>query len=211
MRHNLTIDGPAFRLRPVSLEDAGFIAQLRADPERGRYLHPAPSGLDPEERVGAQTRWLETYFERAEDYYFIIENRATGQPEGTAGIYNVDPLARDAEWGRWVLRRGSLAAAESACLIYDAGFRWLELDSLYCRTICEDAAAVAFHDSFGLTRARLLPAYLDGMDAIESRLTRTRWAGLYQGVEAKALRAAASNRPDALQGRFVLRHFGMKA
>ncbi len=39
MRHSLTIDGPAFRLRPVCIEDAAFIAALRADPERGRYLH----------------------------------------------------------------------------------------------------------------------------------------------------------------------------
>jgi RimJ/RimL family protein N-acetyltransferase len=211
MRHNLTIDGPAFRLRPVCLEDAGFIAQLRADPERSRYLHPAPPGLDPEERTIAQARWLETYFERAGDYYFILENRTTGEPEGTAGIYNVDPLARDAEWGRWVLRRRSLAAVESACLVYHAGFRWLYLDSLYCRTIRENAAAVAFHDSFGLTRARVLPAYLDGMDAIESRLTATRWMALREGVEGKALRAAAWSRPDAPEGRSISHHFGMKA
>jgi RimJ/RimL family protein N-acetyltransferase len=211
MRHNLIIDGPAFRLRPACLEDAGFIAQLRADPERSRYLHPARPGLDPEERSKAQAQWLETYFERADDYYFIVENRTTGEPEGTAGIYNVDALARDAEWGRWVLQRRSLGAVESACLIYRAGFHSLNLDSLYCRTICENSAAIAFHDSFGLTRARRLPAYLDGMDAIESRLTRTRWTALREGVEGKALRAAAWGRPEVSQGVSIPHHFGMKA
>lgn len=103
-------------------------------------------------------------------------------------------LERDAEWGRWILRRGSLAALESACLIYRAGFEMLDLDSIYCRTICENASALAFHDSFGMERSGLLPGYLDGLDAIQCRLTRARWLTLRDGVEAKALRAAAWSR-----------------
>jgi RimJ/RimL family protein N-acetyltransferase len=197
MRHSLTIDGPAFRLRPVCIGDAAFISQLRADPERGRYLHRGPDG------AVAQRGWLNTYFDRKDDYYFLIENRVTGAPEGTAGIYNggwsiegnTNRLQRDAEWGRWILRRGSLAALESACLIYRAGFEMLDLDSIYCRTICENASALAFHDSFGMQRGRMLAGYLHGLDAIECRLTRTRWLALRDGVEAKALRAAAWSRP----------------
>lgn len=202
MRHSLTIDGPAFRLRPVRREDAEFIAQLRSDPERCRYLHRAPPG------TSAQEKWLAEYFERSGDYYFLIENRATRLPEGTAGIYNAgwsidggtDRLQRDAEWGRWVLRRGSLAALESACLVYRLGFEMLDLDSIYCRTILENASALAFHESFGLERGRVLPGFLESgarrLDAIECRLTRARWMALRDGVERKALRAAAwSQRP----------------
>jgi RimJ/RimL family protein N-acetyltransferase len=248
VRHSLIIDGPAFRLRPVRTEDAAFIAELRADPERCRYLHRGPAG------AVWQRRWLEAYFERQDDYYFLIENRATGLPEGTVGIYNAgwsidgrtDRLQRDAEWGRWVLRRGSLAALESACLLYRVGFETLDLDSIYCRTILENASALAFHDSFGMERGRVLPGYLEreartsdaerntrgldaerntrgldaergtrdldaergtrdldaergtrDLDAMECRLTRAGWMALREGVEAKALRAAAwSRRPQ---------------
>jgi RimJ/RimL family protein N-acetyltransferase len=131
VRHSLTIDGPAFRLRPVRIADAAFIAELRADPERARYLHRGPAG------EVSQRRWLESYFERRDDFYFLIENQATGAPEGTVGIYNAGwsiegrtgRLQRDAEWGRWILRRGSLAALESACLVYRAGFEMLDFDS----------------------------------------------------------------------------------
>ena len=81
----------------------------------------------------AQRRWLTGYFERPADYYFLIENRGTGQREGTAGIYNLDRIF--AEWGRWIVRAGSLAALESACLIYRVGFEVLGLESIYCPTI----------------------------------------------------------------------------
>ena len=189
MRHSITLEGPAYRLRPVTLDDAAFIVELRSDPVRSRYLHRIPGG------VAAQRRWLEDYFTRPGDYYFIIENRATGQREGAAGIYNVDPLAGDAEWGRWIIRPGSLAAVESACLIYRVGFEILKLESIYCRTIAENFSAVAFHDSFGVQREHILEQYfeLDGrkLDAVQGRLTRTRWQALPERVTQTLARAAA--------------------
>jgi RimJ/RimL family protein N-acetyltransferase len=213
MRHSLTIDGPAFRLRPVRIADAAFIAELRADPERGRYLHHGPAG------AVCQRGWLETYFERQDDYYFLIENRETGAPEGTVGIYNAGwsiggggQLQRDAEWGRWILRRGSLAAVESACLVYRMGFEMLDLDSVYCRTIVENASALAFHDSFGMERGRVLPGYLHALDAIQCRLTRPRWLALRDGLEAKAARAAGwSQRPQPVAQTLGYRYFGASA
>jgi RimJ/RimL family protein N-acetyltransferase len=188
MRHNLGIEGSAFRLRPVRLEDAGFIVELRSDPERGRYLHRGATDAP------AQEQWLRTYFKTPGDFYFIVENRSTGAAEGTAGIYNLNASRRDAEWGRWIMRRGSLAALESACLIYRLAFENLDLACLYCRTIVENASALAFHDSFGVERVRRLPRYFQGdarpLDAVEGRLTRARWLAIRDSTEAKAARAA---------------------
>jgi RimJ/RimL family protein N-acetyltransferase len=189
VRHSLEIDGSAFRLRPVRLEDAAFIVELRSDPERGRYLHRGCTG------TSSQEEWLRKYFKTPGDFYFIIENRFSGTREGTAGIYNVDPTHRGAECGRWILRRGSLAAVESACLVYRLGFEQLALDALYCRTIAENASALAFHDSFGVERVCRLPRYFEWegrpLDAIEGRLTRRRWLGMRDAMEAKAARAAS--------------------
>jgi RimJ/RimL family protein N-acetyltransferase len=181
------MDGHAYRLRPVEMEDAAFILELRADRDRSRYLQRVSNNLE------AQRRWLESYFERPGDYYFLIENRGTGQREGTAGIYNLDRIF--AEWGRWIVRAESLAALESACLIYRVGFEVLGLESMYCRTIAEDTAAVEFHRSFGLKRTRTLPRYFEfngkHLDAVEMRLTRPQWDSISEKTEGKAARAAA--------------------
>jgi len=176
------MDGNAFRLRPVKMEDAAFILELRADRERSRYLHRVSSDIN------GQKRWMAAYFERPRDYYFIIENRETGEREGTAGIVGN-------EWGRWIVRAGSLAALESACLIYRVGFEVLGLDSMLCRTITENTAAVEFHRSFNLEEVRTLPRYfeLDGrlLDAVEMRLTRAQWAAIRGGVERRTACLAA--------------------
>ncbi|HEY4361778.1 MAG TPA: GNAT family N-acetyltransferase [Bryobacteraceae bacterium] len=189
MRHSLTVEGHAFRLRPVELSDAGFIVELRTDPLRNRYIHRG--AVD----VRAQEDWLEEYFQRPGDYYFVIENRSTREREGTVGIYDLDLEARAAEWGRWIVRSGSLAALESACLVYSAAFDVLDLDSVYCRTILENKPALAFQDSFGVERTRLLPRYFERngrwMDAVEGRLTRARWMAMRENTMAKAARAAA--------------------
>ena len=194
MRHNLIVEGPAFRLRPVELGDAGFILELRSDPLRNRYIHRGAADLR------AQQKWIEQYFHRAGDYYFIIENRLSGDPEGTVGIYDLDPVAQTAEWGRWIVRSGSLAALESACLVYSTAFDMLDLESVYCRTILENKSALAFQDSFGVERTRLLPRYFERngrrLDAVEGRITRARWRKLRENTLAKAARAAAWSAPQ---------------
>jgi RimJ/RimL family protein N-acetyltransferase len=193
LQHELTVEGHAFRLRPAELADAAFILRLRMDPQRNRYIHRGASDL------AAQQEWLEQYFTRPDDYYFVIENRATGEPEGTIGIYDVDPEAQTAEWGRWIVRSGSLAALESACLMYSIAFDLLDLEAVYCRTILENKSALAFQDSFGVERTCLLPRYFERkgrfLDAVEGRLTRARWSSLRENTLAKAARAAAWSLP----------------
>ena len=167
MRHDVVIEGEAFRLRPVARSDAGFIHDLRTS-QRAIYLHPTPDGIQ------RQTQWLNAYFERPDDYYFAIERRDYRPiPEGTIGLYNIDPTARQAEWGRWVLRSGSLAATESAWLLYHFGFDQLELAEMYCRTVQENRAVVSIHNSFGLETAG---TEIDGdLVLVRQRLTRTAW------------------------------------
>ena len=184
MRHEMRIEGENFRLRPVTIEDAAFIIELRTNPERSRLIHPiSPS-------VSDQECWLEQYFERSGDYYFIIEHNNTARPEGTIGIYDLDTTRMCAEWGRWIVRPGSIAAIESAVLIYKVAFTLLDLEMVYCRTPAENARVVLFHKIFGLTSAVKLPAHfkLNGIayDAIEQRMTREVWQKSQAAWEAKA-------------------------
>jgi RimJ/RimL family protein N-acetyltransferase len=79
----------------------------------------------------------------------------------------------------------------------------LDLEHVYCRTILENKSALAFQDSFGVERTRVLPRYFRAggerngrlLDAVEGRLTRARWNTLRENTLAKAARAAAWSLP----------------
>jgi RimJ/RimL family protein N-acetyltransferase len=166
LRHEVAREGHRFRIRPIRSEDAAFVLSLRNDPQRARFLGPTS------DRVEDQVAWLNTYFDRPDDWYWIVEDGRTGAPEGTIGLY-----ARQgprAEWGRWILREGSVAAVESALLVYRFAFDELALDEVFCRTIEENLAVVSFHESCGLERGGTLPL-ADGRLAVEQRLTAARW------------------------------------
>ena len=186
MRHDFSLDGRAFRLRPVGIDDAEFIVELRAgDPERTRFLHPVPPD------ILAQREWLSRYLERDNDYYWVVEGLATRVAEGLVGIYDVNPVARTGEWGRWVVRKGSLAAPESALLIYRTAFEQLKLTSIYCITVAENRRVLSFHDSCGLKRAATLPAYftLGGgqrFDAVKHLCEAADWPAVRSRLEPQA-------------------------
>jgi RimJ/RimL family protein N-acetyltransferase len=173
VRHDLTLEGSTLRLRPVTDADAEFIVALRGDPNLSRFLHATST------RVQDQLDWLRLYYERPDDYYFVIERRGSDRPEGLVALYDIDTERGSGEWGRWILKAGSLAAAESAWLIYRCAFERLELREVYCRTVAENRSVVSFHDSCGLPGRTLLPAHfaLGGrrLDAIEHRMDREAW------------------------------------
>lgn len=188
MRHDLTIEGEAFRLRPVTLDDAQFILDLRVDPERNRFIHPTPNDIE------LQKRWLDGYFAKPGEYYFIIESKSSGRREGTIGVYSIDPEQLCGEWGRWVILADSIAGLESAVLIYRTAFEVLGLNMLYARTALVNKHVVAFHDACGLERYAILPGFLNlqsgPADAVEHRITRELWNKLKPPLEEKAHRMA---------------------
>lgn len=184
MRHDLTLEGPGFRLRPVGDDDAQFILGLRTDPALGRFLHATSSS------IGGQLAWMSRYYERPGDYYFVVEQRKSLDLEGVIAVYDLDSERRSAEWGRWILRHGSLAAVESALLIYRAAFDTLKLDETYSRTVADNQAVVSFHDSCGIESRKILPGHFDiagkRVDAVEHRLHKTQWAAVEQRLASLA-------------------------
>lgn len=154
MKHDLRVEGVGYRLRPIRLEDAKFVIDIRLeDRDRNQYIHK----ISP--RLAIQKEWLQRYFEREGDFYFVVENKITGKPEGLIGIY--DLKSGRAEWGRWVIKKGSLATAESLDLLFKVAFNTLNLDELYCRTICENDRVVSLHDSLPQLRRGILKNFLE--------------------------------------------------
>lgn len=172
MRHNITLGGFSYRLRPAVLSDSPFIVELRTNPDLSKYIHRIST------RIEDQENWFRDYETREGDYYFIIENR-NGEPEGTIGLYDVDDNNRTGEWGRWVLLPNSKAATESAWLLYRVVFERLKLENVYCRTIADNAKTVSFHDSSGLVRRSELTNHFElngnSYTAIEHYLSREKW------------------------------------
>jgi RimJ/RimL family protein N-acetyltransferase len=183
VRHDLHRAGSAFRLRPVTCDDAAFIVALR---ERGGpYINRGATSVDE------QREWLSHYFAREGDYYFVVETRDNARRAGLVGIYDVHDGG--AEWGRFVLEPGSPAAVESALLVYDIAFEDLALDRIRCRTLAANARVVAFHDSCGLTRT---PGEViiehDGVakPAIEHSMAREAWPQARERMARIAARVA---------------------
>jgi RimJ/RimL family protein N-acetyltransferase len=187
LRHDVRLDGFAFRLRPVDRDDAAAIVELRRDPARSRFIHETDPSIE------AQVAWLDEYFGRPGDHYWAVERMSDDHVEGFVGIYDLD--GDRAEWGRWVLRPGSLAAPESAWLVHEAGFGPLGLTSLITRTLSENRSVVAFHERCGAEIVGTLPGYATigdtRHDAVEARMTRARWAAAGPRLQVMAQRAAA--------------------
>ncbi|MFL5339445.1 MAG: GNAT family N-acetyltransferase [Gemmataceae bacterium] len=173
MGHDIHLAGHAFALRPIRLSDAALVVELRADADRTRHLNSIT------QTVTAQEAYLAAYLTRENDYYFVIEDRATGRAEGLIGLYGVDPQAGRGEAGRWILRHGSLAAVESALLIYRVAFERLQLDEVLCLTTTDNTRVVSFHDSCGLERRNVRPRDVQigerWCDRQEHVLTRQHW------------------------------------
>jgi RimJ/RimL family protein N-acetyltransferase len=183
LRHDLSLDGYGFRLRPVCDEDVPFILSLRTDPTLSRYIHH--TSQDP----SAQLLWLKDYYQRPGDFYFIIETRDNGRPEGTVGLYRFEESARSAEWGRWLLKSGSLAGVESVWLIYRMAFDELGLSSVRSRTLIANEKVLSLHDACGCRRRGTVR--IGEETFVEHELCRAGWASLRPDLETKAERIAA--------------------
>ncbi len=190
MRHELTINGHRYMLRPVDTGDAAFITGLRCNPELNAYINSTSN------RIEDQVAWIERYFERPGDWYFIIVDRRTNERDGAIGIYDYEPETRVAEWGRWIVRPGSLAAVESALLIYRAAFEALALRAVFCRTVAENKRVVSFHDSTGVPRRGLLEKHVQiagcTFDSVEHYLDRKTWESVRPNLDRIAQRFAST-------------------
>ena len=171
MRHSLTAEKFGVRLRPVAMADAAFIVWLRnLDHAVGRVGDSAAG-------VAGQQKWLEAYFAREGDYYFIAETPG-GIPAGTYSLYNV--AGQSAEAGRWIMRPGVTAALPSGFALYDIAFRQLQFSELVGTTVSTNLPVLSLNRKFGWRQTRVETAaqIIGGqpVDLIHFVLTPSAWA-----------------------------------
>ena len=170
MRHTLEIEGFNVRLRPVRLEDAAFIVWLRnLDHVRGRVGDTALN-------VAGQEAWLQKYFEREGDYYFVAETPG-GIPVGTHGLY--DLANGSAEKGRQAVRPEVMVGVTVAILATDIGFNQLGLREIRSNTVSTNQNVISLHRKSGFKQVGVLRDHqiIDGkpVDLIQFLLTPEDW------------------------------------
>jgi len=144
MEHQLSVSGRAFKLKPINRSHADFVFRLRRDPAAAQYINVTASD------IAVHHSWLNEYFERSNDYYFIVADLSSDSPQGTTSLYNLDPKQGIGEWGRWIIHPDSFGGVESAYLTYKLAFEHFRLERVLCHTITENVRVVSFHDACGL-------------------------------------------------------------
>jgi len=169
---SLHTEGYGIRLRPVQMEDAAFIVWLRnQDYVIGWVGDSAPD-------VVSQQKWLESYFEREGDCYFVIETLG-GVPLGTNGLYGI--TGKRGEWGRYIIRPEVQAAVSSAILIFDLAFEKLELRELLARCVSTNLTVRSLVKKYGFrqTEMKFASQIIGGqpVDMIHFVLKAGDWSG----------------------------------
>lgn len=182
------IEGFGLVLRSVEVRDAEAALALRADPELTQYLPPLDISVEQ------QRTWIASQREKPGDWYFAIERRYGGGLEGFIGLYAHDPQSSHAEWGRWILKPGSLAAWESEYLLHKFSIEDVSLAENYCLTIALNDRALRNHDQLGAQRVGLKSRHFEVrgeyFDAVEHRMSAARWIEVRPAAEQQARRFA---------------------
>jgi RimJ/RimL family protein N-acetyltransferase len=185
MKHDIYIEGYAYALRPIELEDAKFVVDVRT-PKRTRYMH------EIERTVQAQRAWLEEYFARPNEYYFVIQRKHDQKREGLTSLLDFNQANRSAQWGRLILRPGSFAAAETALLMLQLAFDTFDLDEVWGTAVSENTQMIAYVESLGFEDRGSVLIQLDGR-AVGGRkhvLTKARWK-VYENKVRESARSIA--------------------
>ena len=172
MRHSLHVEGFGVRLRPVRLEDAPFIVWLR------NLDHVKGWVGDSANDVPSQEAWLNKYFEREGDYYFLVETVGCGVPLGTHGIYH--QTGTSAEKGRHIMRPEVLAGVPAAMLANDLAFNELGLTELRANAVSTNTSVLSLHRKCGFQQVGIARGaqIINGepVDLVQWVLTRDAWS-----------------------------------
>lgn len=146
MNHSIVSEGYGIRIRPVRMDDAGFIVWLRnLDHAKGMV---GDTAVD----TASQEKWLTDYFQRDGDYYFVIET-ACGIPVGAFGFYN--PTEESIDIGRWVVWTESAAAVPSVLVGIDVGFQRLGARKIHLTVVTTNERAIKLYHWMGFTKTHV--------------------------------------------------------
>jgi RimJ/RimL family protein N-acetyltransferase len=177
MRHSFITEGFGVRLRPVRFEDAAFIVWLRnLEHTRGKL---GDSATD----AARQEAWLNTYFERDGDCYFITET-LSGIALGTHGLY--EPINGSAEAGRLIVRPDVPAAVPTSLITFDLAFGEMGLKELRGTSVSTNTKVHSYVAKFGFRTVKVEHAAKtvagQPVDIVHFAMTAAEWQKFRPGV-----------------------------
>lgn len=151
MRHDVTLEGWNCRLRPVRMDDAGFIVNLRNQNFAKGFINATDAS------VSKQQEWLSRYFDRPNDYYWIIENVSQQRPVGTSGLYDI--VDGECMPGRWVMiPDADIVLAATAYLTYEFIFERLKLQRAIMDVVSTNKKVIRYHKMIGAVELSQCPS-----------------------------------------------------
>ena len=149
-----SIIGKSILLREVKYSDAQTILDWRNCPDVGKYF----DNSDGKKRtLDDQKKFLDYYYKTESDHYFIAELKKSKAPVGTVAIYNHDPYASKAHWGRVIVDpKFRFFALEMSFLSIRYGFENLKLNKLTGDVQTENSGALKFDYALGFEKEGLL-------------------------------------------------------
>lgn len=148
MRHNFTICTPQLMLRQMLEEDIPLTLQWRNHPDIKKWFFY--EDISEED----QKKWYQSYLENEKDLHFIIEETQDLRvPIGTVGLYNINPLQRTADFGRFLIgdfrARGKGLGFESAQLVCKFAFHQLPINVIRLEVFEDNKNAKKIYEKLG--------------------------------------------------------------
>ena len=146
------IKGKNICLREISHGDTDTIVAWRNREDLGKFLK-----RENKLTKRSHTDFINNYFKKNNDFYFVAETKDLKIPIGTVAIYDVDFLSKRAEFGRLIVDdKYRTFAFEISFLALQFGFETLKLNKIYGAAQKENRKAVRFVLGLGFTEEGLL-------------------------------------------------------
>ena len=138
--------------------------------------------------VQAQREWIENYFQCPKEYYFVVERKRDRVREGLTSLLDFDDKKLSAQWGRLIIRPGSLAAIETGLLMLRLAFDIFCLSEVWGTVLANNVRMLAFVESLGFEQHETITISVNGEthEGFKVILTKQRW----QSFDKKVIRPA---------------------
>lgn len=133
--------GKTVIIRPATEEDAGFILSVRKDKELCKYIHNVDISVDEEKA------WIRNQRLRADDYFFIIEDKES-KPLGMVG-YIGEENGEFGEVCRLVSYGNSIQNIETNLLMTDFAFDVMKAKMLKGYMSADNKNIIGVQKKFG--------------------------------------------------------------
>ena len=130
-------------LRPVTIEDAEFIVNLRNQEHAKGFIHKTSLNVDN------QKQWITEYLKRDNEYYWILTD-LSGTPYGTQSLYDFNEQNNTIVVGRWVKMPGFENNALSAHVqLFDFAFDVLKVNEVINDVVSTNKSVLKYHRFLG--------------------------------------------------------------